>query len=157
MKPTVQQAITLLIYRYAELIDAGDFPRVAKLFAEGCIAAPDGGESHGYDAVLALYRRSARIYPETGTPCTQHNTSNLAIEVDEGGEQATARSNFTVMQALPDFPLQAIITGSYRDEFRRGDGGWVFSRREIHPRLIGDLSRHLLLPLESPGETGKTP
>jgi hypothetical protein len=94
--------------------------------------------------VLALYERNTRLYPDTGTPCTQHVTTNLAIEVDAGAGRAEAKSCFTVFQALDDFPLQPIITGRYRDSFGKRDGAWVFLRREMQPRLLGDLSRHLL-------------
>ena len=134
--------IRLLIFRYAELIDDGDLAGVAELFSEGCIVGPDGTECHGRDNVLALYERNTRIYPHTGTPCTQHVTTNLAIRV--AGDHAEAKSCFTVFQALEDFPLQPIITGRYRDRFARRRDGWGFVRREIRPRLLGDLSRHLL-------------
>ena len=140
-----EQEITRLVYRYAELIDDGDLAGVGELFEWGAVVGPDGSETRGREAVEALYRRSARIYPETGTPCTQHVTTNLSITVD--GDRAEARSCFTVFQALEDFPLQAIITGRYRDSFSRRESGWTFLRREIEPRLMGDLSRHLLVEL----------
>jgi 3-phenylpropionate/cinnamic acid dioxygenase small subunit len=142
-----EQEIARLVYHYAELIDDGDLAGVAELFAEGCVAAPDGSEFHGAEAVLALYQRSTRIYEDSGTPCTQHVTTNLSICLEDGGDSATARSCFTVFQALDDFPLQPIIAGRYRDSFARRATGWVFLRREIQPRLLGDLSRHLLVDL----------
>ena len=142
-----EQAITRLVYHYAELIDDGDLEAVAQLFEQGCIVAPDGSEVRGSDAVLELYRRSTRIYEHTGTPCTQHVTTNLSILVDDGGDSAEARSCFTVFQALEDFPLQPIITGRYRDSFSKGPSGWYFRRREMLPRLLGDLSRHLLVKI----------
>ena len=144
---TDENAIARLVYHYAELIDDGDLEGVAGLFKQGCIVAPDGSEVHGREAVLALYRNSARIYEDTGTPCTQHVTTNLSIQVDSAGDRAEASSCFTVFQALADFPLQPIIAGRYRDSFSRGDSGWRFQRREIEPRLLGDLSRHLLVEL----------
>jgi hypothetical protein len=91
-----------------------------------------------------MYRASTRIYPATGTPCTQHVTSNVRLEVDDDGQSAQAWSKFTVFQALPDFPLRAIIAGHYRDSFARREDLWCFARREIVPQLYGDLSRHLL-------------
>ncbi len=136
--------ISNLVYRYAECIDDGDFPGVAALFAQGSVVGPDGQASSGYDEVLALYRNAARIYPDTGTPCTQHVTTNLIVDIDADGRKALARSYFSVLQALEDFPLQVIIAGRYRDEFALQEGRWVFHRREIHPTLLGDLSRHLV-------------
>ena len=148
MTQTAETAIANLVYRYADFIDDGDLPALAGLFSEGCVTGPDGQESRGYDAVLAIYRNAVRIYPDTGTPCTQHVTTNLAIEVEDSGIRARARSYFTVFQAAEGFPLQPIISGRYRDEFALRNGQWAFHRREITPRLIGDLSRHLLIALQ---------
>ncbi len=141
---TDTREIESLIYRYAELLDAGEFAAVAELFANATIAAANGSETTGYDAVLAMYRSSTRIYPATGTPCTQHVTSNVRVEMGDDGQTAQAWSKFTVFQALPDFPLQAIIAGHYRDSFTRCEDLWCFRRREMLTELYGDLSRHLL-------------
>jgi 3-phenylpropionate/cinnamic acid dioxygenase small subunit len=151
MSQTAETAIANLVYRYAECIDDGDFAGVAGLFAGGCVVGPDGHEACGFDEVLALYRGAARIYADTGTPRTQHVTTNLIIELDTGRRAARARSYFTVFQAVADFPLQAIIAGRYRDEFQLRDGEWCFRRREICPRLTGNLERHLLFdPADMP-------
>ena len=148
MSQNPETTIANLVYRYAELIDAGDFEAMAELFADGCVVGPDGETSRGYAEVLALYRGAARIYPETGTPCTQHVTTNLIIELAEDGTRAQARSYFTVLQALEDFPLQVIIAGRYEDEMVLKAGRWQFHRRQIFPRLAGDLSRHLMVDLQ---------
>ncbi len=140
-------AIETLIYHYADLIDAGRFEELARLFANGCVASPDGEEYAGEQNVLALYRKTTRIYPDTGTPCTEHMTSNVSVQLAETGHTATASSRFTVLQAREGFPLQVIIAGQYRDRFSKREGRWEFTRREMVPRLIGDLSRHLLIPL----------
>jgi 3-phenylpropionate/cinnamic acid dioxygenase small subunit len=142
-----QYQIEALLYRYAELIDGGRLAELGALFTRGCIAGPDGSECRGQDAVTALYRRTTRIYADTGTPCTRHLTTNLAVSLAADGRQAEAVSSFVVYQALEDFPLQAIISGRYRDSFGKLNGAWHFLRREIRPELLGDLSRHLLIAL----------
>ena len=43
--------------------------------------------------------------------------------------------------------MQPIISGRYRDELRKREGVWQFSRREMHVDLVGDLSQHLLFEL----------
>lgn len=134
--PTISQPI----FEYARYIDAGDFKAVAELFRHGKIITPQG-DVCGYDEVLAMYTASTRLY-DNGTPCTRHVTSNLDIRQD--GDTATCESYFTVFQALPDFPLQAIISGSYSDRLQRVDGHWQFVTRSMLPDLLGDLSRHLL-------------
>jgi 3-phenylpropionate/cinnamic acid dioxygenase small subunit len=78
-----------------------------------------------------------------GRPSTKHVITNVTVEVAGDGATAHARSYFTVMQARPDLPLQAIICGRYHDTFARAAGGWRFADRLILPDLIGDLSRHL--------------
>jgi 3-phenylpropionate/cinnamic acid dioxygenase small subunit len=133
-------AICNLLYRYAELIDDGDFDGIAALFAQARIVGPTG-VIEGYDGVLAMYTQSTRRYPN-GTPCTQHVVTNPIIEVD--GNRATARSRFTVLQQTASLPLQVIISGRYHDRFDLVDGHWQFSEREMKPQLYGDLSQHLL-------------
>ena len=135
--------ISKLLFEYARRIDDGDFEGVAELFRDGCICTPQG-DVVGYDAVLAMYQQSTRLY-ENGTPCTRHITSNLAITVT--GDQARCDSYFTVLQALPDFPLQTIISGRYADELVLVQDRWQFRRRHMFPDLLGDLSRHLLFEL----------
>jgi 3-phenylpropionate/cinnamic acid dioxygenase small subunit len=138
-----------LLYLYAERMDAGDFEAVAELFAHAEILAPSQETTvSGYEEVLSMYRHSARIYEQTGTPCTKHVTTNAIIEVDEKNDIATAKSYFTVFQALEDFPLQPIMAGRYHDRFERIAGKWRFSERKMLPELYGDLSRHLLFDVK---------
>ena len=141
-----------LLYRYAELIDAGDFEGLAALFSEAEIYAPAHDTVfRGADQVAAMYRASTRLYADTGTPKTRHIISNAIIEFAEQAGQATARSCYTVMQATDALPLQAIISGRYHDRFQASAQGWQFARREMHVDLIGDLSQHLLFDLQEQG------
>lgn len=144
------RAIENLLHTYAERIDLGDLEGVADLFAHGRIApSPDAPAEQGIvgrDAVLALYRGSTRLY-EDGTPRTKHVTTNTIVDVDDAADAATARSYFTVLQQLDDFPLQPIIAGRYHDSFQRIDGQWWFDTRVMLVDLKGDLSRHLLFEL----------
>ena len=139
------RAIENLLHRYAELIDDGDLEGVARLFEHAEILAPAAlTGARGYEQVLAMYRKSTRLYPDNGTPHTRHVTTNAIIEVDEENGHASARSYFTVFQAVEGFPLQPIIGGRYHDVFERHDGQWRFRERRMLPDLWGDLSRHLL-------------
>lgn len=141
-------AVTALVHGYAERIDAGDFAGVADLLADADLTA-DGQPVpvRGREAVLRRYEGTTRRYDD-GTPRTRHVTTNLVVEVDESAGTAAARSYYTVLQAVPpDFPLQAIICGRYRDRFTCVGGGWRFAARHIAVDLIGDLSHHLLFEL----------
>lgn len=143
------RAIENLLSRYAELIDDGDFAGIGQLFARGQILAPAGDSGfRGAAEVQRMYEMATVVF-EDGTPRTQHTMSNIWIEVDEAAGTASARLRFTVLQALPDFPLQVIIAGRYEDRFARDENGWYFTERRMRPQLLGDLSRHLLIDLSA--------
>ena len=134
-----------LIYSYAERIDNGDLEGVAALFHDAEIfSAAHDVRRVGFDEVLEMYQTSTRLYESTATPQTKHLTTNVIIEVDEGGMKASARSYYTVIQATGSLPLQPIISGRYKDHFRKIESQWQFSSREMIVDLIGDLSAHLL-------------
>jgi len=136
------RAIENLLYIYAERMDAGDFSAVAALF-EGATYGSAGGPMLSGSAELGSVLR-AMVQLHDGTPRTKHVTTNVLVEVDENGQGARARSYFTVVQALADFPLQVIVAGRYHDRFVRGESGWRFAERVVWMDLTGDLSRHLV-------------
>jgi hypothetical protein len=147
--PPVDSArlIENLLYTYADRIDRGDLDGVADLFVHGRIHGQEGGGPEtvfeGRDGVRNLYGMATRIYEDSGTPKTKHVTTNAIIEVDDEAATATAQSSYLVTQATPELPLQVIITGHYRDTFRRIDGTWWFDTRTMYVDQAGDLSHHL--------------
>ena len=138
--PSDAEAISALIMTYAERIDAGDLDGVAALFARATWRVPARTEPLWGTAAVRRVYDAVILYD--GVPCTRHVVTNVVIEL-RGADRAEARSYFTVLQALPDFPLQPIIAGRYHDAFERVDGRWRFADRLILSDLIGDLSRHL--------------
>jgi 3-phenylpropionate/cinnamic acid dioxygenase small subunit len=134
------RAIENLIATYAELVDDGEFDAVGRLLADATFAG-SAGSVRGSDAIEQMLRENVIVHDD-GTPRTKHVTTNLD-EVDEGAGTALARSYFTVLQALPDFPLQLIVSGRYLDRFERRDGQWRFAARRVRTDLVGDVSRHL--------------
>ena len=138
--------ITNLLFRYAELIDAGDFDAVGGLFAHGRICGIENGPPEtvftGSAGVRRMYEMAIRLY-EDGTPKTKHNTSNVQLDVDETNGTARSRSYYCVTQATPELPLQVIVTGHYRDTFHRLDGVWWFDSRTMFIDQVGDLRHHL--------------
>jgi len=139
---SAHDAISALIFTYAERLDAGDLPGVAALFEAATYGSAQGERRVGSAAVLAALSRKVQLHAD-GTPRTKHVTTNLIIEVDETGAAASARSYFTVLQARPELPLQVIIAGRYHDRFARIDGTWAFTDRLIFVDLVGDLRFHL--------------
>jgi len=140
--------ITDLLFIYAERIDAGDFEGVAELFADAEISFSGFDQvRRGRDQVRSMYETSTRRY-EDGTPRTKHVMSNVIVEVDEPAGTATARSYFTVLQAVPGLlALQPVIAGRYHDAFERAAGTWRFATRRMTVDLVGDLGAHMLFDL----------
>ena len=136
-----------LIARYAELIDAGDLDGVSELLAHAAVGAGDSSSLlAGKEAILALYVSTTRIHPD-GTPGTKHVTTNLILDIDDDAGTASARSYWTVLQAVPGLPLQPILAGRYHDRFERADDGWRFVERRYLVDLVGDVSHHMITGL----------
>jgi 3-phenylpropionate/cinnamic acid dioxygenase small subunit len=124
-----------LMAKYCRLYDNGDLEGYADLFAHATISGMDTAEQ-----IVTFHRQSVHWYD--GEPRTRHVITNIEIDVDEAAGTANGQSYVTVYQALPDFPLQPILVGSYIDTFRRLDGGWQFASRRFEEHLRGDLSHH---------------
>ena len=141
------EAIRHLLYRYCELMDAGDFEGMAALFAAATLTEEHGHVvAEGYDGALRLWAGGTQLHG--GSPRTRHITANSIIEVADDGTTATARSSYVVFQATDALALQPIITGRYRDAFAAGDdGSWHFTERCFYVDQVGDLSQHLTYEL----------
>jgi 3-phenylpropionate/cinnamic acid dioxygenase small subunit len=137
-----RDAIAALVHAYAEKLDAGDLDGVAALFASAEVRGERSGTVHrGRAAIAEFYRRTVILYD--GAPCTRHVITNLVVDLDAGGAGAASRCAFTVLQARPELPLQAILAGRYHDRFARGAGSWTFRERRILTDLVGDLRWHV--------------
>ncbi|HET9731770.1 MAG TPA: nuclear transport factor 2 family protein [Acidimicrobiales bacterium] len=141
-------AIANLLYRYAEMVDAGRFEDLAsELFAHArfIVAPPPAGRVSG--ATMAGLIAATTIRYEDGTPRTRHLVTNPVIEVDEQAGVAACRSCYTVLQHTPTLALQPIVAGRYHDRFGRIEGEWCFTERDYTMiDMVGDTSQHLRLP-----------
>jgi 3-phenylpropionate/cinnamic acid dioxygenase small subunit len=144
--------ITDLLYRYAELIDDGDFDGVGELLARAAFGGPRTPTVTGAAAIAGLFARTTRRFPQPrvgrhradpGTPRTRHLVLNSIVDVD--GDTASARSTFCVVQATERVPLQPIVVGRYYDRFARDPQGWHFTERIADVEMIGDVSAHLMI------------
>jgi 3-phenylpropionate/cinnamic acid dioxygenase small subunit len=137
-------AVTELLYRYAELIDAGDFDGVGQLLARATFAGTRSASTGGAEAIAKLFAMTTRRYPDRGnTPRTRHLVLNPIVEIS-AGRTATARSTFCVVQNTETVPLQPIVVGRYFDSFTCDDDGWYFTERQVDVEMIGDISAHLM-------------
>ncbi len=109
--------ITELLYRYAELIDAGDFDGVGALLARSTFAGNRSQSTSGADNLAKLFAMTTRRYPDHGnTPRTRHLVLNPIIKISPE-RTATSRSTFCVVQNTETVPLQPIVVGRYYDTF----------------------------------------
>ncbi len=106
-------------------------------------------ETRGADAIAQQYRATTRLYPDTGTPKTKHVITNLIIDVDEESGTGRCRSCYTVFQQTDALPLQPIIAGRYHHTFERADGEWRALTQHFFVDLVGDLSQHLLIDIDT--------
>jgi ketosteroid isomerase-like protein len=148
VEETAAEAITKLIYTYAERIDAGDFAGVAELFAQATLTFEGFDDAvRGPEAIERLYTRSTRRY-EDGTPRTKHVMTNVMVDVADDGATASSRSYFTVLQAVPGaLALQPVIAGRYGHTYERADGRWRVTTMHVTIDLVGDLGHHMLFDL----------
>jgi 3-phenylpropionate/cinnamic acid dioxygenase small subunit len=133
--------ITELLYRYAELVDAGDFDGVGALLGRGNFMGVAGAA-----AIAGLFATTTRRFPEHGNrPRTRHLVANPIVEID--GDRARARSTFVVVQQTDAVALQPIVVGRYADAFARDGEGWHFTERKVDVEMVGEVSDHLTIDL----------
>lgn len=137
-----RDSIVNLMNEYCYRIDSGDLQGFAELFAHGTWLVrgdPNGGDTGTTEVMDTLQN----IILYDGKPNTKHVMTNIQVDVDDTGNTANAQCYVTVYQAVPpDFPLQAIFIGHYRDRFEKVQNCWRFVLRDISPDLPGDLSHH---------------
>jgi hypothetical protein len=146
-------AITELLYRYAELIDAGDFDGVGQLLARATFGGTGPQGVSGAGAIAKLFAATTRRYPDHGnTPRTRHLVLNPIVEIStkiSPVRTATSRSTFCVVQNTETVPLQPIVVGRYFDAFScdpdDGPAAWYFTERKVDVQMVGDVSAHLMV------------
>lgn len=132
--------IAELLYRYAELIDSGDFEGVGELLSRGSFMGVSGAQN-----IAKLFAATTRRYPDhENTPRTRHLVLNPIVELRDDGT-AASRSTFCVLQDTETVPIQPIVVGRYHDEFGHDGGGWYFTDRKVDIQMLGDVSAHLMV------------
>ena len=142
-------AIIELLYRYAELVDAGDFDGVGVLLSRATFGGTGPQGVSGAENIAKLFAMTTRRYPDHGnTPRTRHLVLNPIVEIS-AQRTATARSTFCVVQNTDTVPLQPIVVGRYFDAFScdpdDGPAGWYFTERKVDVQMVGDVSAHLMV------------
>jgi hypothetical protein len=145
-------AITELLYRYAELIDEGDFDGVGALLSRATFGGTGPQGVSGAENIAKLFAATTRRYPDHGnTPRTRHLVLNPIVKISPQ-RTAVARSTFCVVQDTETVPIQPIVIGRYFDAFTCDDAGWFFTERKVEIQMIGDVSAHLMVDPRGFGE-----
>jgi 3-phenylpropionate/cinnamic acid dioxygenase small subunit len=146
LRMTSEDAIRNLMFRYCELMDAGDIDTVADMFSDATIIGDDGTKlAEGRDEVRAMYARGNRRERTSGGRRSKHLTTNVYVEVDEDANTGIARSYWILLVSTSsDDPVRPILAGSYHDKFARVDGTWRFAERTFVVDLVGSEAATLL-------------
>ena len=128
------QIIEVLV-RYATGIDSKNWPLFRTCWTDEVDL--DYGEVGTFTDPDVLTDLFAQLHNPMGN--TYHRLSNFVIDIDEGGDTATARTyvHAVLMVAQGDNAPWVDAIGHYEDELVRGADGWRIRRRVANtPRLL---------------------
>ena len=115
--------------RAARLVDTMQWDEVRTLWTPDAVFHNFGRDYAGPDDIVAFMSRRMAAHPG------RHMVSVPQLDID--GDRARAEVDYVFFRFAD---LAVFSIGVYHDEFRRIDGTWFFSRREIeihayHPEL----------------------
>jgi ketosteroid isomerase-like protein len=122
-----ERAIANLISSYAFLNDDADIAGLGDLFADA-VCTLDGTTAHGRQEIETLARTIINV-GEDGRSTTNHEITNIMIDIDEVADTAIGRAYWTLYVAVSGAPRQPVLAGRYLDRFERRNGQWRFTER----------------------------
>jgi uncharacterized protein (TIGR02246 family) len=122
-------AISDLFVRYVTALDAGDVATVVDCFTtDAVLESPVIGAIAGREAIRAFAVRFAA--QRTGGTQFRHMVTNIAAEVEPGGERARATAYLLVL-ITRDGRSRRLPPGRYECAVVKQDGTWRFQRRVV--------------------------
>ncbi len=122
---TSKQDIAEVLVRYATGIDRRDWDLFRSCFASDCVA--DYGDIGTWESADAI--TDFMVTAHAGMGHTMHRISNIAIDVQGGGDRAVARCYVDGMLMAADGQTGFNPIGFYDDELVRTPDGWRIVRR----------------------------
>ena len=125
------RAIEQAYFRYAEVIDAKDFGRLAEIFQPDAIQDYRGSNGILQNGATPLIERLQRnMGPDSYCSATQHNVTNIRIRFES--DRAVASANFYAVHAGagPYHGQRYSCWGEYSDVWVRWDRGWRIQKRD---------------------------
>jgi 3-phenylpropionate/cinnamic acid dioxygenase small subunit len=122
---TSKQDIAEVLVRYATGIDRRDWGLFGSCFTSDCLAEYEGiGTWESADAITDFM-----VTAHAGMGHTMHRISNIAIDVDDGGDRAVARYYVDGILMAADGASGFNPVGFYDDELVRTPDGWRIAHR----------------------------
>lgn len=128
-----------LMSRYIFALDWLDVETYLSTFTEDAVLCGVFGAYEGREAIRNWTPEWFEYYPKkfggnTGKPLSRHFITSLVLKVE--GDKATGRAYWfnNDIQVPPYFGK----FGHYEDEFRKVDGRWLISRREVFGEQLGE-------------------
>ncbi len=128
-----------LMSRYIFALDWLDVETYLDTFAEDAVLTGVFGRYEGREAIRTWTPDWFEYYPKkfggaTGKPLSRHFITSLVLKVD--GDRATGRAYWFNNDIQSTTYFGAF--GHYEDEFRRIDGRWLISYREVFGERLGE-------------------
>jgi len=122
-------AISDLLVRYTTALDASDVAAVVDCFTDDAVLeSPVIGIIAGSAAIRAFAERFAA--QRAGGTQFRHMVTNIAVEVEPGGDRARA-SAYLLVLITRDGKSRSLPPGRYECEVVKEAGIWRFSRRVV--------------------------
>src|SRR5437879_966676 len=128
--PTATQekdAIREVMAEYCFRLDGARYDDMAALFTEDGTWDTAFGKATGRAEIAGL-ARDIRVRAGDNRPRAVHLVTNIVIALN--GQNAEARSNWTVVQNSPEGPKIG-SGGAYADQLVKQGGRWLFRYRKI--------------------------
>jgi 3-phenylpropionate/cinnamic acid dioxygenase small subunit len=122
---TAKQDIAEVLVRYATGIDRRDWDLFRSCFASDCVA--DYGDIGTWESADAI--TDFMVTAHAGMGHTMHRISNIAIDVEGGGDRAVARCYLDGMLMAADGGTGFNPVGFYDDELVKTLDGWRIAHR----------------------------
>ena len=120
-----KQEIAEVLIRYATGIDRRDWDLFRSCFAADCLAEYDGiGTWESADAITDFM-----VAAHAGMGHTMHRISNIAVDVQDDGDRAVARSSVDGILMSADGESGFNPIGFYDDELVHTSDGWRIAHR----------------------------
>jgi SnoaL-like domain len=94
--------VTELLYRYAELIDSGDFDGVGQLLSRASFRGANTPGVSGAENIAGLFAMTTRRFPGTGTPKTRHLLLTALVDL---GYFTERQAEVEMVGEVSDHPL----------------------------------------------------